>query len=74
MREFQFANNNRDLVLITNDCRLRVYSLAKFEGIYLREISNPHRGNIMSMSISSNGGYLLTGGEDNMIKVWDYEA
>lgn len=28
----------------------------------------------MSLDISNNSGYMLTGGEDNMIKVWDYEA
>jgi hypothetical protein len=21
-----------------------------------------------------NGGFMLTGGEDNLIKIWDYEA
>lgn len=26
------------------------------------------------MDISSNSGYLLTGGQDNMVKIWDYEA
>jgi WD40 repeat protein len=24
--------------------------------------------------VSLNTGYLLTGGEDNMVKIWDYEA
>lgn len=26
------------------------------------------------MAITSNSGYFLTGGEDNLIKIWDYEA
>jgi WD40 repeat protein len=59
---------------MTTDCRLRVYSLAKYEGIFLREIATVHRGNITSMSISNNSGYFISGGEDCMIKVWDYEA
>jgi WD40 repeat protein len=29
---------------------------------------------VVSLSISNNSGYMLTGGEDNMVKVWDYEA
>lgn len=59
---------------MTTDCKLKVYSLAKYEGIFLREISTVHRGSITSISLSSNAGYMLTGGEDNMLKVWDYEA
>ena len=74
LRQFQFANNNRDLILVTVDCKVRVYSLAKYEGLLLREISTAHRGNITSLSISNNCGYMLTGGEDCMVKVWDYEA
>ena len=74
LRAFEFANSNRELVCVTNDCRIRFYSLAKYEGIFLREISSVHRGNIVSQSISANSGYMLTGGEDNMVKVWDYEA
>lgn len=74
LRQFAFANNNRDIVLTTVDCRVRVYSLAKYEGIFLREINTVHRGNVTSLSISSNNGYMLTGGEDCMVKVWDYEA
>ena len=62
-------------MLVTNDCKIRIYSLSKFEGIFLREISSVHRGNIVALNISSNNGYMLTGGDgDNMIKLWDYEA
>jgi WD40 repeat protein len=46
----------------------------KYEGIFLREISSCHRASINSVDVSSNSGYLLTGGEDCMIKIWDYEA
>lgn len=74
LRQFEFANNNREIALVTTDCRIRFYSLSKYEGILLREISTCHRGNIVSLDISTNSGYMLTGGEDNMIKVWDYEA
>lgn len=74
LRLFAFANNNRDIVLATTDCKIKTYSLAKYEGILLREINTVHRGSILSLSISNNSGYMITGGEDCMIKVWDYEA
>lgn len=56
------------------DCRIRFYSLARYEGLLLRELTAAHRGSINALSISANSGYFLTGGEDSMLKVWDYEA
>lgn len=60
--QFAFANNNRDLMMATIDCKVRFYSLSKFEGIFLREISTVHRGAICSSAVSQNSGFLLTGG------------
>ena len=74
LTQFAFANNNRELVVATTDCRVRFYGLTKYEGVYLREIQTVHRAEIASMDLSGNSGFLLTGGGDNMIKVWDYEA
>lgn len=62
------------MILITADLRIRFYSLDKFEGVYIRELATVHRGAINSADLSLNGGYMLTGGDDNLIKIWDYEA
>jgi WD40 repeat protein len=40
----------------------------------LREINSVHRGSITSLSVSGNSGFFLTGGEDSILKIWDYEA
>ena len=61
-------------MLVTEDLRLRFYSLSKFEGVFLKELATVHRGGINSLDLSSNGGYFLTGGQDNLIKVWDTDA
>jgi WD40 repeat protein len=53
---------------------VRFYSLIKYEGIFMREVANCHRGNITGIDVSANSGYMLTGGEDSMVKIWDYEA
>jgi WD40 repeat protein len=71
---FKFSNGNQDLMVVTKDCKVRFYSLYKFEGIFLREISSCHRGSICSLAVSANSGYFLTGGQDNMVKIWDYDA
>lgn len=40
----------------------------------MREISSCHRAAIKGIDLSINSGYLLSAGEDSMIRVWDYEA
>jgi len=62
VKSFKFANNNNDLLVVTKDCKIKFYSLMKYEGIFLREITNCHWGFISGMDVSSNSGYLLTGG------------
>lgn len=74
VKSFKFANNNRDLLVVTKDCKVKFFSLLKYEGILLREVANCHRGAITGLDVSLNSNYMLTGGEDNMLKIWDYEA
>ena len=59
---------------MTKDQRIRVYSLATFDGAYLRELHTVHKGAVTSTDLSNNGGYMLTGGQDNLLKMWDYDA
>ena len=49
---FKFANNNNDLLVVTKDCKIKFYSLMKYEGIFLREIANCHRGSISGLDVS----------------------
>lgn len=74
LRSFEFNKNATEVVLVTDDLRIRFHSLVKFEGVFLRELQTVHRGSINSIDLSLNGGFMLTGGEDNLIKIWDYEA
>ena len=74
MKFFKFANSNRDLLVATKDCRIRFYSLSRYEGVFMREVANCHRGDLTALDVSANSGYFLTGGEDTLLKIWDYEA
>mmetsp|Transcript_52906 Transcript_52906/g.72458 ORF Transcript_52906/g.72458 Transcript_52906/m.72458 type:complete len:102 (+) Transcript_52906:1643-1948(+) len=74
IKSFYFANNNRDIVIITKDTKIKFYRLNCFEGEFKKEITTVHRGDVTALDISKNGDYFLSGGEDNLIKVWDYEA
>lgn len=62
------------MIICTKDQRIKFYSLTKFEGQFLREIATVHRGSVLSTDVSSNSGYLLTGGDDCLIKIWDYQV
>jgi len=74
IRSFQFTKNNREIIVVTKDQRIRVYSLATFDGAYLRELHTVHKGAVTCTDLSNNGGYMLTGGQDNLLKMWDYDA
>lgn len=74
IRSFQFTKNNREIIIVTKDQRIGIYSLATFDGAYLRELLTVHKGAITCTDLSLNGGYMLTGGEDNLLKIWDYDA
>jgi len=72
--QFKFANGNHDLMVVTKDCKIKFYNSHRFEGMLQREIANCHRGCISSLAVSHNSSYFLTGGQDNMVKIWDYEV
>jgi WD40 repeat protein len=72
VKSFQFASNTSEMIIVTKDCRIRFYNLAKFEGEFLRDLLTVHRGSVITTDVSLNSGYLLTGGEDCLIKCWDY--
>ena len=74
LKSFQFAQNSSEVILVTADQRIRFYSLARFDGIFLRELTTVHRGSINTTDLSLNGGFMLTGGSDNLLKIWDYDA
>ena len=40
----------------------------------MRELPNTHRTSINSADLTLNGGFMMTGGEDSLVKVWDSEA
>lgn len=74
VKSFQFSKNGREIIIVTKDQRIRFYSLTRFEGNYMKELQTVHRGAVTATDLSSNGGFMLSGGEDNLIKIWDYDA
>ena len=74
MKSFQFNKRGNEIIVVTKDQRIRFYSLSRFEGVFIKELTTVHREAIRTTDLSNNGGFMLTGGEDNLIKIWDYDA
>jgi WD repeat-containing protein 90 len=64
----QFAPIQNEVYAITQDCRLHRYCLNTGELAY--ESSPLHLDVINAMSISDNGRFLLTGGNEGLLKLW----
>ena len=64
----EFSPLKNEVYAITQDCRLHRYCLDT--GELAHESSPLHLDVINAMSISDNGRYLLTGGEEGLLKLW----
>ncbi|XP_075626823.1 cilia- and flagella-associated protein 52 [Balearica regulorum gibbericeps] len=43
-----------------------------FDGSAIREVEGSVSGSINGMDITSDGAYFVTGGDDHLVKLWDY--
>ena len=76
IRSFKFHPNSKKVTIVTKDLRTRVYKLSKFEGVYCAnsELISVHREGISAFDMSANGKYMVTAGDDKLIKLWDSKA
>eukprot|EP00817_Percolomonadidae_sp_ATCC50343_P003591 CAMPEP_0117420370 /NCGR_PEP_ID=MMETSP0758-20121206/1713_1 /TAXON_ID=63605 /ORGANISM="Percolomonas cosmopolitus, Strain AE-1 (ATCC 50343)" /LENGTH=715 /DNA_ID=CAMNT_0005201929 /DNA_START=804 /DNA_END=2948 /DNA_ORIENTATION=- len=66
----EFSADNKEIVAITSDYRLIRLRLA--DGSIVAERETIHRGLATTLNVSSNGQYLLTSGQDRILKIWAY--
>ncbi|CAG9336068.1 unnamed protein product [Blepharisma stoltei] len=72
-----FSPNGQDIIAINSaqEFRVRYYGLNGFEAIPIKELQGLHpNSEILSFSISNNSKYLVTGGTDRILKIWDYSS
>lgn len=70
-----FAPNGQDLLVISygQDYRVKFYGLNGFEAVFIKEFSGCHpSAEISDLTVSQNSKYLVTGGSDKLIKLWEY--
>ena len=63
--------NKNLLACVLDNCNVRFYALSETEGILLKELMNLHINNINQFITSHNYKYLISTGEEGMIKIWD---
>ena len=65
---------NKDLLaVILDNCSVQFYSLVNQKGRLVREFSNIHLESVNSFSASRNFKYFFSGGEEGIVKVFDFK-
>jgi WD40 repeat protein len=59
------------LAVVLENCTVNFYSTGTYEGLLLKDMPGIHIDRINQFLITKNFKYLLSGGEEGMIKVWD---
>ncbi|NXC20565.1 CFA52 protein, partial [Corythaeola cristata] len=58
--------------VITGGTNRRIEYWEVFDGSALREVEGSASGSINGMDITSDGACFVTGGDDHLVKLWDY--
>ncbi|XP_067164288.1 cilia- and flagella-associated protein 52 [Apteryx mantelli] len=58
--------------IITSGTDRRIGYWEVFDGSAIRELEGSASGSINGMDITSDGTYFVTGGDDHLVKMWDY--
>ncbi|NXL29771.1 CFA52 protein, partial [Glaucidium brasilianum] len=58
--------------IITGGTDRRIGYWEVFDGSVIRELEESASGSINGMDITSDGAYFVTGGDDHLVKLWDY--
>jgi len=59
------------IAIVLENCCVQFYSLALYEGVFLKEFNNIHMDKITQFLSTKNYKYLISGGAEGMIKIWD---
>ena len=59
------------IAIVLENCCMQFYSLSLYEGVFLKEFTNIHMEKITQFLSTRNYKYLISGGAEGMIKIWD---
>ncbi|CAG9312063.1 unnamed protein product [Blepharisma stoltei] len=73
--QIMYSPNGKQFLLICykSNYKVKYYNLKENEAVPVRELENIHpNSEISKMMVSENTKYLVTGGSDKFLRVWDY--
>jgi WD40 repeat protein len=59
------------IAIVLENCCVQFYCLSLYEGVFLKEFTNIHMEQITQFLTTRNYKYLISGGAEGMIKIWD---
>jgi WD40 repeat protein len=68
-RVFCFNKDATELIAATSDRRLARYDVGT--GTLIRETTAVHHGSINTLDVSPSGAYVISAGDDRVLRVWD---
>lgn len=72
IRSLAFVEQGLAVVTNSQPPKIHIYELNGFKLTLQREFHGLHSGYISNFAVSSNSRYLISTGEDRVVKVWDY--
>ena len=72
-----FSPNGQDLLVISSgqEFKVKFYGINGFEAVFIKELAGCHAfAEVSEIEVARNCKYLVTGGSDKIIKIWDYAA
>jgi len=71
LRDTALHPNNNQLAIASSDCAVYILNSKTLENEY--QISQAHTNSVFCVAYSIDGRYLVTGGRDAQIRVWDVD-
>ena len=71
-KQIVFHPEEYQLVTVSQDGKIDYRE--KFDGESIRKVDGTEKGGINTIAITRQGEHYVTGGEDSIVRVWDYNS
>jgi len=71
IKSMTFSTDDTNLSVLGVDGKFRIYGIRAHEAVLLREVTSANKVPSNTLAMTGNKRYLLTGGDDHLVRVWD---